>query len=91
MAVELRSRFILCIDDGRGVLLAHLKDGFHEAVRVHKVELQQTFRHSLVLTVAAAQVLVFLVSWPLRCVVLLELRDVRQGQTDRVRIVWIPV
>ena len=89
LAVELRSRSIMCHDHGRSVLLAHLEDGLHKGARVRKVKHEHLLRHSLVLAaVAAAQVLVFLASWPLLLwlITLLELRDVRQGQADRVKI-----
>ena len=78
----------MCHDHGRSVLLAHLEDGLHEGARIRKIEHEHLFRHSLVLAVASAQVLVFLASWLLQLwlIVLLELLDVRQGQTDRVKI-----
>lgn len=79
----------MCHDHGRSVLLAHFEDGLHEGARVRKVKHEHLLRHSLVLaTVAAAQVLIFLASWPLILwlITLLELRDVRQGQADRVKI-----
>ena len=78
----------MCHNHGRSVLLAHLKDGLQEGARVRKIEHEHLFRYSLVLAVASAQILVFLASWLLQIwlIVLLELLDVRQGQTDRVKI-----
>ena len=61
LAIKLRSRFILCHDQGRSVLLAHLLDRLHEGARVRKIKPEHLLCHSPVLAaVAAAQVLVFL-------------------------------